>query len=150
MRGRQRAGRRRSAPHRRSSRRRPARNCWRLRDETQKHGQALRPPARRRRPEEACKLFKAFLAAEAKMIKGLEQHSATVRRPADVIKQIKAQHAKAQQIGKQVCEAAAQGARPTGPSLSDALGTDPASPRRTATKRGAGTFDTLTGNPLAR
>ena len=39
--------------------------------------------------------------------------------------------------------------RPTGPSLSDALGTTPTVPDAAATKSGAGTFDTLTGNPLA-
>ena len=55
------------------------------------------------------------------------------------------------QVGKQVCDAAAQGPRPAGPTLSDALGTTPMVPdSSTATKKGQGTFDTLTGSPLAR
>ena len=122
------------------------------RDETQKHGQALQAAGQKKvPPEDACKLFKAFLAAEGKMVKGLEEHSATCGVPADVIKQVKASHGKASQMGKQVCDSAAQGPRPTGPSLSDALGTTPLMPdTTTATKRGSGTFDTLEGSPLAR
>jgi hypothetical protein len=121
------------------------------RDETQKHANALREAGQKKAgPEEACKLFKVFLASETKMIKGLEQHSATCGVPADVIKQVKAQHAQAAKAGKNVCEAAAQGPRPSGPSLSDALGTTPTVPDASGPKRGAGTYDTLTGNPLAR
>ena len=48
------------------------------RDETQKHGQALQAASQKKAPpEELCKLFKAFLAAETKMVKGLEDHGAT-------------------------------------------------------------------------
>jgi hypothetical protein len=36
---------------------------------------------------------------------------------------------------------------PTGPSLSDALGT-PIVPDASTTRTGPGTYDTLTGNPL--
>jgi hypothetical protein len=121
------------------------------RDETQKHGQALQAAGQKKAPpEEVCKLFKAFLAAESKMVKGLEDNSAACGVPAEVIKQVKASHGKASQMGKQVCDVAAQGPRPTGPSLSDALGTTPVVPDATATKRGSGTFDTLEGSPLAR
>jgi len=102
-------------------------------------------------PEELCKLFKVFLAAETKMVKGLEEHSATCGVPPEVIKQVKTGHGKAAQMGKQVCEAAAQGPRQAAPTLSDALGTTPIVPdASTATKRGGGTFDTLTGSPLAQ
>ena len=100
-------------------------------------------------PEEVCKLFNAFLAAEGKMIKGLEENSALCGVPADVIKNVKAGHGKASQVAKQVCEAAER--RPAAPSLSEALGTTPAVPdSAAASKRGQGTFDTLTGSPLAR
>jgi hypothetical protein len=122
-----------------------------FRDETQKHGQALQEAGKKKLPpEEVCKLFKAFLAAEGKMAKGLEDNSSTCGVPPDVVKQVKASHAKASQMGKQVCEAAAQGPRPAGPSLSDALGTTPSVPDASAGKKGYGTFDTLTGTPLAR
>jgi hypothetical protein len=120
------------------------------RDETGKHGQALQAAGKRKaQPEEACKLFKAFIAAETKFLKALEEHSATCGVPADAIKQVKLGHSKASQAAKNVCDAAAQGPRPTGPSLSDALGTTPTVPDA-STSRGQGTFDTLTGSPLVR
>ena len=57
------------------------------RDETQKHGQALQTAGKKQAgPEEICKLFKAFLAAEGKMIKGLEENSAACGVPGDLIK----------------------------------------------------------------
>jgi hypothetical protein len=122
-----------------------------LRDETHKHGKALQAASKKRPgPEELCKLFKTFLATETKFIKGLEEHTATCGVPPDIIKQIKGQHAKASETGKKICEAAAQGPRPAGPSLSDALGTTPVVPDRSSQGRGGGTFDTLSGSPLAR
>jgi hypothetical protein len=122
------------------------------RDETAKHGQAIHAAGQKKAPpDELCKLFKAFLASEGKMLKGLEENGATCGVPPDVLKQIKVAHGKAAQVGKQVCEVAAQGPRPSGPSLSEALGTTPTVPdASTATKKGQGTFDTLTGSPLAR
>jgi hypothetical protein len=75
------------------------------RDETTKHGQALQAAGRKKAPpEEVCKLFKAFLSAEGKMLKGLEENSATCGVPAEVITQVKTSHAKYSQMGKQVCE----------------------------------------------
>jgi len=80
------------------------------RDETQKQGQALSAAGRKKAPpEEICKLFKVFLAAETTMVNGLEEHSATCGVPADVIRQVKAQHLKASQMAKQVCAVAARG-----------------------------------------
>jgi len=133
----------------------PPRACEQLltiRDETAKHGQAIHTAGQKKAPpEELCKLFKTFLSSEGKMMKGLEQNGATCGVPPEVLKQIKASHDKAAQVGKQICDAAAQGPRPAGPSLSDALGTTPMVPdSATATKKGQGTFDTLTGSPLAR
>jgi hypothetical protein len=94
-----------------------------LRDETQKHGMAIQKANERKATlQDACKLFKNFLAAETKFIRGLEDHSRTCGVPPDAIKQAKEGHAKAGQIGKQVYEAAAQGPRPIGPIPWDALG----------------------------
>jgi hypothetical protein len=122
-----------------------------LRDETQKHATAIQAANQRHAtPQEACKLFKTFLASEAKMIKGVEEHMAMCGVPAELPKQMKAGHAHAEQVAKQVCEAAAMGPRPTGPSLSDALGMSPSMPDANAKKRGSNTFDTLTGNALSR
>jgi hypothetical protein len=123
-----------------------------MRDETAKSAQVLQAAGEKKAPpEEMCKHFKVYLAAESKMVKGLEQGSTTCGVPAEVIKQVKASHAKASEIGKKVCDAAAMGPRPTGPSLSEALGTTPVVPDASNTsKRGQGTFDTLTGSPLVR
>ena len=68
--------------------------------------------------------------------------------PADVLPQIKGNHGQASKVATQVCEAAKNPPRPAGPSLSDALGTSPPIPD--GSKKGAGTFETLTGNPLAK
>lgn len=120
------------------------------RDEVSKHGQALQAAGQKKvPPEELCKLFKVFLSAEDKMLKGLEEHSATCGVPPEVLKQVRAGHSKASQMGKQICDVAAQGPRQPGPSLSDALGTTPLVPDASTTKKGLSTFDTLTGSPLS-
>ena len=93
-------------------------------------------------PNELSKAFKAFLAAEGKMVKGLQENSATV--PSEVLKQVKEGHGKATEVGKKVCDAAAQGPRPATPSLADALGATPTVPDASAaSKKDASTFDTL-------
>ena len=120
-----------------------------LRDGVQKHGTALQAANKRKAPvQEACRLFKNFISAEAKMIRAVEKNGPSCGLPADVASQIKANHAQSSKVAKQVCDAAAQGGRPPGPSLSDALGASPPIPD--SSKRGAGTFETLTGNPLAK
>jgi len=122
------------------------------RDETAKHGKALQAAGEKKLPpDELCKIFKAFLAAESKMLKGLQEHSATCGVPPEVLKQVKDGHGKASEVSKKVCDMAVQGARPAGPTLSDALGTTPMVPdASTGTKKPQSTFDTLTGSPLAR
>lgn len=119
------------------------------RDETAKAGQALQAAGKKKPPaEELCKLFKAFVAAEMKFMKGLEENTALCGVPADVIKQVRLGHTKASETAKRICDMAAQGPQPTGPSLSDALGSTPTVPD-TSNKRGV-TFDTLTGSPLVQ
>jgi hypothetical protein len=121
-----------------------------MRDETQKHGAALQAAGQKKSgPEEVCKLFKAFLASEGKMIKGLKDNATTCGVPAEVIKNVTAAHGKASEMGKHICDAAAQGPRQAGPSLSDALGSTPTVPDTNSVKKG-GTFDTLQGSPLQR
>jgi hypothetical protein len=93
-----------------------------MRDEVQKHGTAIgKANERKATVQEACKLFRTFLATEAKFIRSLEENTRTCGVPGDAIKQAKEGHAKALQVGKQVCDAAAQGPRPAGPSLYDPL-----------------------------
>ena len=121
------------------------------RDEVAKHGQAIQVAGKKKAgPEQLCKLFKSFTAAEAKMIKALEDRKATCGVPNEIIKQVKDGHGKANNVAKQICDAAAQGPRPAGPSLSEALGTTPSVPDASSSKKGAGTFDTLEGSPLLR
>jgi hypothetical protein len=119
-----------------------------IRDELQKHGQAISTANDKKADVKvACSLFRKYLATEAKMIKMLEVDGPGCGAPAQVLQQVRGSHAKAQQIGKQVCDAAARGPAPSGPTLSDALGTTPALPN-TREKKGAGTFETMTGNPF--
>jgi hypothetical protein len=123
-----------------------------LRDDVEKNGKVIQAANQRKAPVgEACKLFKAFLAVETKFVKGLEDSATVCGVPPEAIANAKAGHNRAAQLGKQVCEAAAQGGRPAGPSLSDALGSTPTVPDATTTKQGrGGAFDTLTGSPLTR
>jgi hypothetical protein len=87
------------------------------RDEVQKHGTAIQKANERKaNVQDACKLFRSFLGAEAKFIKSLEENTRTCGVPPDAIKQAREGHAKASQIGKQVCDAAGQGPRPAGPT----------------------------------
>jgi hypothetical protein len=121
-----------------------------IRDELQKHGEAISVANEKKADVKiACRLFKSYIAAEAKMLKMLEADGPSCGVPASVNQQVRGSHAKAQQIGKQVCDAAARGPAQAGPTLSDALGTSPTLPD-TRDKKGAGTFETLTGNPFAR
>ena len=77
------------------------------RDEASRHGRALQAAGRRKAsPHEVCELFDAFLAAETRMIKSLEELSATCGVPGEVLKAVKENHGKATQIGKQICELA--------------------------------------------
>jgi hypothetical protein len=124
-----------------------------MRDEYQKNGAALGAAQQRKEkvePVEACKLFKVFLASEAKFIQGLTENSTTCGVPPQTIKQFQDGHGKASAVGKQVCEAA-EHPQQRGPSLSDALNSAPVIPDTGNTKTGrGGTFDTLQGSPLAR
>ena len=110
-----------------------------MRDETQKHGQALQAASQKKAsPEELCKLFKVFLAAETKMLKGLEDQSTTCGVPPKCSSRSGRDTAGPRRSSKQVCEVAAQGPRPSGPSLSDALGTTPVVPDTNVDQEGPG------------
>jgi hypothetical protein len=121
-----------------------------LRDDVQKHALAIQNANKRHEsPVVACKLFRAFMASDSKMIKAVEQNGPTCGVPANVPQQMKASHADVQKIAKQVCDAAAQGGRPPAPSLSEAFSSTPILPNESKKERG-GAFDTLTGSALAR
>src|SRR5262249_5566433 len=82
----------------------------------------LKTRSKKAPPDELSKLFKAFL----------QENSATCGVPSEVLKQVKEGHGKATEVGKKVCDAAAQGPRPATPSLADALGATPTVPDASA------------------
>jgi hypothetical protein len=100
--------------------------------------------------EEVCPLFKSFALREAKMVKFLETNRTLCGVPAQLIPQIKANHAKTIQIRNVVCSAAPAGGPAAAPTLSDALGGPIIADDTTSRQPGRGTFDTLTGNALQR
>jgi hypothetical protein len=124
-----------------------------LRDEAEKRGLALKAGIQKKvSREEACTLIKSYSAAEAKVVKFIQANATSCGIPAEAATAMKANHTRTQQSEKQVCSgggAAGGAAKPTGPGLSDALGTtrggalDPLAPN-------SGTLDTLTGNVLAK
>jgi hypothetical protein len=124
-----------------------------LREEAEKRAKMIRAASERHAtPEEACKLFVNFGQAEIKMVKFVESHAAKCGIPPQVSEQIKTGHKNTEGLRQKVCAAAQQQAQrgPAGPSLSEALGSAAALPEATPKKQGGSTFDTLSGNVLAR
>jgi hypothetical protein len=120
-----------------------------LRDVAAQKASAIRAASARKAPaNEACALFNAFSAAETKIIKYAEDNAVWCGMPLQVLVNIKKEHAKTSEIRTRVCQAAAAPARPAAPSLSDALGSP--IPDANNIKSGRGTYDTLTGTPLAK
>lgn len=98
--------------------------------------------------QEACSLFNAFAAAEAKLLNYASENQTWCGIPAQVVTQMKASHERTAAARTRVCQAAAtQRARPPGPTLSDALGAAVPDTNNIKTGHG-GTFDTLTGSAL--
>jgi hypothetical protein len=98
--------------------------------------------------KQICSLMTTFVASEATVIKFLEDNKVWCGVPDDAIKASKMSHEKSMKFRTMACNAEAAPA-PKAPSLSDAIKT-PSVDSATNTKTGHGTFDTLTGNPLAR
>jgi hypothetical protein len=97
-----------------------------IRDELQKHSEAISAANQKSADvKTACGLFRKYIATEAKMLKMLEADGAACGAPAQVLPQVRGQHAKAQQLGKQVCAAAARGPAQGAPSLYEVFGTPP-------------------------
>ncbi len=123
-----------------------------LRKDVEKHGGAIQAASQRKEKpsaKEACGLFNSFTAAEKKMYAYATKNQANCGIPPQIIDNLKQARAKSDDIRARVCQAAAQGpAQPRAPSLSDALSAPV--PDSANIKTGRGTFDTLTGNPIAR
>ncbi len=123
-----------------------------LRADAEKKAAAIKAAAATKQQPAVCAAFRNFAAAEAKVIKYVEEHGAECRIPPDAAKMLKTNHAKTLEIRTKVCDTASN-PQPRMPSLSDALGTSrvPTAPQEnTLGKRSGSTFDTLTGNSLNR
>lgn len=128
----------------------PASPCDQFRPLTEvarKRGEAL-GAAQKHHPDrkEMCTLVSQFSVAEGAVIKFLETNQAWCGVPPEAVKSAKASHEKTLHFKEVVCAPAPQ---PKIPTLSDAIGT-PKLDTAKNTKTGHGTFDTLTGNPLAK
>ena len=118
-----------------------------LRDDAQKKGAAIGAAQKRHADrQEICKLVTAFSAAELKAALFLEKNKTWCGVPDQAVASAKETHLKTEHFREVVCSPAPQ---PHVPTLSDAMGA-PALDTAKNTKTGAGTFDTLTGNPLAK
>ena len=118
-----------------------------LRDDTQHKGEAIQKASKNKAsPQEACRLFTVYTAAEAKMVKYAADNASWCGIPPQVVQQMKQGHVKATEMRAKVCQIAAAPPRQAGPTLSDALGGG--IPDASNIKTGHGTFDTLTGSPL--
>jgi hypothetical protein len=107
-------------------------------------GAAMKAKADRK---QLCTLMTSFVAAETTVVKFLEDNKVWCGVPEQVITSSKANHEKSLKFRTMACSEDAP--RPKAPSLSDAIKT-PSVDTAKNTKTGRGTFDTLTGNPLAR
>jgi hypothetical protein len=125
-----------------------------LRAEAEKRGKLIKAASERHAgPDVACKLIENFAQAEIKMIKYVETNAAKCGIPPQVTDQLRNGHKNTETMQQKVCEVAQQQQQqaPAGPSLSEVLGSTAALPEANTAKKSTGsTFDTLSGNVLAR
>lgn len=98
--------------------------------------------------KEICSLVTRFYAAEASVVKFLEENKTWCGIPQDAIAAAKANHERSLKFRTAACTEA-PAAKPRQPTLSDAIG-GPSVDSSTNTKTGRGTLDSLNGNPLAK
>ena len=128
-----------------------------LRQEAEKRGHLLKEAGEKKvTADEACKLINNFIVAEVKMMKYVDANAARCGIPPQISEQLKKGHAGSEGMRARICGAAAQmknqaAAGPTGPSLSEVLGSAAQLPEAAVAKKSGGTtFDTLSGNALTR
>jgi hypothetical protein len=120
-----------------------------LRDDAQKKGLAIAAAEKHKADrKEVCRLVQRYAVAEGAAVKFLENNKTWCGVPEQAISSAKASHQKTLKFRTVVCSEAPQ-PRLRVPTLSDAIGT-PSVDTAKNTKTGHGTFDTLTGNPLAK
>ncbi len=120
-----------------------------IRDDAQKKALAVRTALSHHVDrKEICALATRFYAAEAGMVKFLDDNKTSCGIPEQAITVAKTNHEHTLKFRTAAC-ADAPAAKPRAPSLSDAIDT-PSVDTSTNTKTGHGTLDSLNGNPLAK
>jgi hypothetical protein len=118
-----------------------------LRDDAKQKAMAIATAEKRHAdPKELCSVVSRFYVAEGAALKFLEANKTWCGVPEAAITGAKATHAKTAKFRDMVCNPTAQRRAPT---LSDAIGL-PTLDTAKNTKTNTGTFNTLTGNPLAK
>ena len=121
----------------------------RLSAEAKKHADAVQAAINAKVDrKQVCALMTTFVASEAVVIKFLEDNKTWCGVPDQAITISKTNHEKSLKFRTMACNTDGPPAQKA-PTLSDAIKT-PSVDSATNTKTGRGTFDTLTGNPLAR
>ena len=119
-----------------------------LSEETKKRADAVQAAMKARVDrKQVCTLMTSFVAAESILVKFLVDNKTWCGVPDVAITNSKASHEKSIKFRTMACTEDAP--HPRTPTLSDAIKT-PTVDSATNTKTGKGTFDTLTGNPLAK
>jgi hypothetical protein len=122
-----------------------------LRDEVQRRAKVVQEASKRHAtPQEACKLIGEFAKAELRFMNFVAIKQTACGIPAEVPKQMKVAHGHTEQMHKQVCGMANAPQASAGPSLSDVLGSPNIAEDAPVKRKGGSTFDTLSGNVLAR
>jgi hypothetical protein len=120
-----------------------------LRDDAQQKAMAVRNAIQHKADrKEVCTLVQRFYAAEATVVKFLEENKSWCGIPEQAITTSKQNHERTLKFRTAACSDAPE-AKPRPPSLSDAIAT-PSVDSGDNTKTGRGTLDSLTGNPLAK
>jgi hypothetical protein len=123
-----------------------------LRNEAEKRAGALKAVMEKKPTrEQACAAFKNFSGAEARVVAYVRKNGEWCGIPAEAVKGMAANHARTMQAQKQICDGGgfAGGApKPTGPGLSEALGTN--RPVGSLDSGSSGALNTLSGNALSR
>ena len=119
-----------------------------LSQEAQKRGNAITAAMKAKTDrKQVCTLMNSFVIAEAAVVKFLIDNQTWCGVPPQAVEGSKANHEKSLKFRTAICNE--EGPKPKAPSLSDAIKTAPTD-SLSNTKTGRGTFDTLTGNPLAK
>jgi len=120
-----------------------------LRNDAQEKAMAVRNAIQHKAErKEVCTLVQRFYAAEAVVVKFLEDNKSWCGIPEQAITTSKQNHERTLKFRTAACSDAPE-AKPRPPSLSDAIGT-PSVDSGDNTKTGHGTLDSLNGNPLAK